>query len=266
MVYSGTHATLEQRLAFLEHCLDRDDPGMVEICLSLVTETLRTERFSTANTSDFGARPRDYGLRPTYKESIRWLEAFLAFVTGLANGEDARKKRVARNVLAERFRELWRLQELRDLLVKTGRELNAKTPWLEGWRAVRSILHFDRISKKEKMSTDERTLLESLEGELKPTDLEGRIRALVLGDGQRLFSIDDEFDLDEPAKYEQSRERLASKAFELGRDCITELGLLDRIAGELFEPKYGPYRQDFGRGLLLVHQTSERYGTNSSVN
>lgn len=95
LIYSGTHATLEQRLALVKCCLDNDDSRIVEIGLSLLTETLRTERFSTAGTSDFGARPRDYGLSPTYEESIRWLEAFLALVGRLANGEDARKKRVA---------------------------------------------------------------------------------------------------------------------------------------------------------------------------
>lgn len=150
LLHSGTHATLEQRFAFVEHSLDHDDERVVEIGLSLVSETLRTEQFSATDTSDFGARPRDFGLWPTYEESVRWLEAFLALTTRLANGDDAKKMRVARNVLAERFRELWRFQELRKRLVETGRQLNAESPWLEGWRAVRFVLYFERISKKKK--------------------------------------------------------------------------------------------------------------------
>lgn len=175
----------------------------------------------------------------------------MILVKRLANGDDAKKKRVARNALAERFRELWRIQELRKPLVDIGLQLNAKSPWLEGCRAVRSVLHFERISKKtEKISEDERAILEAFEDDLKPTNLEGRIRALVLGSGQKIWSLDDEFDADEPEKYERSRERQAKQAFELGRDCHAEDGLLDQIAGELFEPGHAPYKLDFGRGPI----------------
>ncbi|MEP4987313.1 MAG: hypothetical protein ABJV68_06435, partial [Paracoccaceae bacterium] len=65
---SSTLATLEQRIAFVEHCLSHDDDRVVEIGLSLLSETLRTEHFSAADTSEFGARPRDIGLRPSYEE------------------------------------------------------------------------------------------------------------------------------------------------------------------------------------------------------
>ena len=62
--------------------------------------------------------------------------------------------------------------------------------------------------------------------------------------------LDDEFDPDEPERYERSLKRLAEQAFELGRDCHAEDGLLDRIKGELFEPGGAPYKLDFGRGLI----------------
>ena len=251
LLLSGTQAGLDERFAFVEQCLNHNDQNVVEIGLSLISETLRTEHFSGPDNSDFGARPRDFGWEPTYEESVRWLKEFLGLVKALASTGNERKKRVARSVLAERFRELWRITDLRNVILDLGRELNAEAPWLEGWRAVRSILHFDRITKKkEKLTKDVRALLEELENELSPTDLEGRIRALVLGAGQKIWSLDDEFDPDELDKYEESRARLAQQAFELGRDCHAVEGLLDRVAGELFEPGYTPYKSDFGRGLI----------------
>lgn len=72
----------------------------------------------------------------------------------------------------------------------------------------------------------------------------------MLGVGHKIWSLDDEFDPGEPEKYDRSRERQAKQAFELGRDCHAEDGLLDQIAGELFEPGYAPYKLDFGRGLM----------------
>ncbi|MFV1442728.1 hypothetical protein VXL85_10885 [Phaeobacter sp. JH60H1] len=251
LLHSGTHASTEQRLAFVKFCLEHDDASVVEVGLSLLTETLRTERFSGTDTSDFGARPRDFGWRPNHDESVEWLQTFLAFAEAIARGGDAKSRRVARSVLAERFRELWRIRDLQEVLPDVARNLNADSPWLEGWRGVRSILHFARISKvRRKQSETEKDLLEALERELKPSDLAGEIRALVLGSGQKIWSLDDEFDPDDPQKYRKSAERQAKQAFELGRVCCSEEGLFDLIAGDLFEPIHAPYRQDFGRGLV----------------
>lgn len=251
LLHSGTHASTDQRLAFVKFCLHHDNASVVEVGLSLLTETLRTERFSGTDTSDFGARPRDLGWRPNIEESVEWLQLFLAFVEAIARGGNATHKRVARNALAERFRELWRIKELQEVLPDVARNLNADTPWLEGWRGVRSILHFGRISKaRAKLTESEKDLLEVLEQELKPKNVAGEIRALVLGSGQKIWSLDDEFDPDDPQKYRQSEERQARQAFELGRVCHTEDGLLELIASELFETNHAPYRLNFGRGLV----------------
>lgn len=257
LLHSGTHASLEERLSFIDFCLRHSDAKVVEIGLSLVSETLRTEHFSGVDTSEFGARPRDFGLRPTFEESIHWLETCIGFAKGLATANDPKKKRYARDVLAKRFRELWRFKELRNSLTVMARELNGEFPWLEGWRAVRSILHTNRVSNKSKKASEsDLALLDKLEEELKPTDLEGRIRSLVLSAGHRIWSLDDEFDTDEPEKYERSRERLSKQAFELGKDCIADPDLLERISDELFGTGYGPYKIDFGRGLIAGSEDS----------
>lgn len=258
LLRSGTHALPEQRLAFVEFCLGQKETKFVDIGLALLSETLRTQHFSGADTSDFGARPRDFGWSPNFEESVKWLEMFLAAAAALAQGEDVTKRRKARNVLAQRFRELWRVENLRETLLALARELNATMPWLDGWRAVRSVLHSDRISKNGKLSEAERGILETLENEMKPKDLKERIRALVLGTGQKIWSLDDEFDPDDgPEKYELSRKRQAKQSYELGRDCVSEEEVFNQIIGELFEPGYAPYKQDFGRGLIEGSQCAE---------
>ncbi|EEB70876.1 conserved hypothetical protein [Ruegeria sp. R11] len=272
---SGTHATLQQRVDVLEACLaDSKRHGLAIDCLA---SSLETENFENTNLveAEFGARPRDYGARPFGEEAIAWLSRFLTIAAKMALSNAISDRKACRGVIAVQFSGMWGVEELRPLLIDLAEKLHADGGWLEGWRAVKGKIHYDksRSSRKGKTAKDDPDLVKLCEL-LAPSDLEGRVRAIALAEGHRIFALDEEFDLDDPKKYEASGKRLAEEAFRLGQDVATESAVFDAVVNDLFEQAYVPNRIAFGRGLaaassnrrLLWQKVTERVRALGSAN
>ncbi|WCE69224.1 hypothetical protein PL336_10460 [Sulfitobacter faviae] len=250
---SGTHATLEQRVDVLEACLaDSKRHGLALNCLAT---SLETENFEYTNLvdADFGARPRDYGARPYGDEAIAWLSRFLNIAAQIAFSDDISDRTACRGVIASQFGSLWGIEKMRPMLIELAEKLSADGGWLEGWRAVKGKVHYDksRSSREGKAAKDDPDLVKLCEL-LAPSDLEGRVRAIALAEGHRIFALDEEFDLDDPKKYEASGKRLAEEAFRLGQDVAADSAVFDAVVNDLFEQTYAPNRIAFGRGLAAA--------------
>ncbi|MDA4845744.1 hypothetical protein [Hoeflea poritis] len=248
---SGTHATTAQRAGIVRDLLNSDDETRVQIGAGLLDSALEACRWSSANSFEFGARPRDYGYSPNFDERLEWFRTFIgvAFEASQSNSETALK--LGRSVLAGNLRGLWRYPDLRAEIIDISNAMNDKVPWVEGWHAVRSTLYFDyRRVAEENRDEEGAALLASLEEKLAPQDLLSEIEALVVNPGADMWSLDEDFDSDEPSKFEASLTRLSEKARVLGCRCRQSAGMLEEQAHRLFNPGYAPYLLPFGEGLM----------------
>ena len=250
--WSGTHATLEQRLSVVRNCLSSSQKTEVSLGFNFLGSALRSNRFFSVNNSDFGAHHRDYGAEPNRSEFIKWLRSFLRLARKLALDDDKEKKQKARKIIAERFQEFWQRPELYDELADLCRVLNADMRWLKGWQAISSVLDLARSCDKQQMDDKKCGILESLCSELKPANVEEKMRSLGIIPGLERLHPTGNIDSDWHEKH-------AAAAFELGKKCQQEEGLLDRISPELFLyfPSYATFRYAFGRGLVISSNMPE---------
>ncbi len=247
---SGTHAPLEQRISIVEECLGSDDKVRRSLGIKLLSTALDGPPWTGFGLNEFGARPRDYGYRPSHDQLVDWRNAFIDLAVRLANSEDHFFKGQARLVLANEFRGMWHDEAMRDKLVDAAMAVNNHQPWGEGWKAVRSIIYFGYTRRKDKEgSSPTPQILVDLDNELEPKDLVATIKTYVLGKGHDHWSLDPEFDDSSDNKYQDSRERLSAKAADLGEDFAASDHQLDELGPDIFSSHSMPYCHAFGRGL-----------------
>ncbi|TNJ40464.1 hypothetical protein [Phaeobacter sp. B1627] len=245
---SGTHASMEQRLAIVEDCLCSEDIGRRSLGIKLLSTALDGPPWTGFGLNEFGARPRDYGYRPTYDQLVEWRTAFMNLAVRLANSDDKDIKSRARQVLANEFRGLWHQEAMRDKLVEAARLINDHDPWGEGWKAVRSIIYFDHTRQKDEPEPLPQYLAD-LDRDLEPRELIAKIKTYVLGKGHDNWALDEEFDDGSDGKYRDAKERLASNATDLGESFAASDHQLDELGSEMFSTDWMPYRRAFGIGL-----------------
>ena len=147
--------------------------------------------------------------------------------------------------------------------------LHGQQPWLEGWRAVRSIKHYDYrrtggtklLENLDEMPGSERPsdeatktyalgaeLLNKLDEALKPERLADEVRTYVFGISSELFALDEEFDPNDNQGWQEANSRAATRAYDLGTVVADEPHVLNELAEELFTAESG-YLFEFGRGV-----------------
>ena len=252
---SGTRANPHRREQVLRRFLLSQDPAERELGLGMLEAAIKTSHWSSMQSFEFGARPRSFGYQPrTSADFYAWFERFITIARDAALGADPALARASRRLLAENFRGLWELPGLRKKLADLALALNEHRPWLQGWRAVRSVRYLDSRDDEAKGGTEGLRLLESLDGALRPEGLADQIRAHVLGAGAQVFSLDDEFDPLDSRSWEEFVRIAGEKARDLGRTAAHEPGMLEALSTELFtaQPDASPrYLAEFGRGLAL---------------
>jgi len=247
---SGTHASLDQRLAVVRDALLSGTPKRKTLGFRMLAAALDGPPWMGSGTNDFGARPRDYGYHPDHGELVGWRMQFIDLAVEMGLKNDAELSGLARRVLAQSFRGLWHHRAMREKLVEAGRELNANQTWVEGWKAVRSTIYFDyRRTKPEDQVKQLPEDLAALERDLAPTDLMSNIKTYVLGGRHDHWALDDEFDHDEPKKHDASERRLSRQAEELGEEFACSGRRISELGRDLFATEHMPYRSAFGRGL-----------------
>lgn len=247
---SGTHATIQQRLQVIEGLLRSNDPLKCTLGLSALKTVLKTTSFSSHHSFEFGARPRDYGYRPKNDQDVtEWYGAALMLVERLAFTERMHVFELGK-LLSQNFRGLWTFARMSIPLDGLIRQFAASKFWREGWTACRQTMRFDR----DRLSPESLSRLAELEAVLRPLDLSGRVRALVLGDGVGGLELED-IDLEGDVTTEY--ERLESIASELGAAVASESAAFADLLPDLL--RGGNRVWSFGRGLAGA--SNDRYAT-----
>lgn len=243
---SGTEAAPDVRENLVRRFLLSDEPGEHRLGLGMLRAALQSNHWSSFGAFEFGARPRSYGYQPeTYGERDQWFKRFIELGREAATGNNAHLSTQVRCLLATELRGLWLYPGLRATLMDAARALNGQRPWLEGWRAVRSIKYYDYCQTDGKTAPDGAELLDELDNMLKPGRLSDEVRVYALSVGHQQFALEEEFDSNESQK---SSERAAARAYDLGVVVADEPEVLDELSQELFTAGHG-YLVEFGRGV-----------------
>ena len=246
---SGTNASPEQREQAMRRFLFSRDPDEQQIGLGMLEAAIKSGHWSSIQSFEFGARPRTFGYEPeTTAERDAWFERFISVAMDVAVGSNLSLSHQCRELLANNFRGLWELPALRESLTDSARKLNEHRPWLQGWRAVRSIRYLDCRDDEAKGGRDSVRLLERLDEELRPEKQADQIRAYVLGAGAQVFSMEDEFDPGDSEDWENSSRLARERARDLGKTAAHRPDVLEELWKELFTGG-SAYLVEFGRGI-----------------
>jgi hypothetical protein len=244
LVLSGTHATIEQRLAVIESLLASPDEKQRALGVLALKAVLEALHFSSVSNFDFGARSRDFGYWPhTQKEVQHWFSMVLRFVetVACAGGPVAPQARAA---LAEQFRGLWLRAGSEDEITRVCSAIRNHRFWPEGWLAVRQALDLDgKGFEPERLAK-----LVAIENALRPTDLLQKVRAVVFS--SRVQGIDlDEFEDHSTEDITTRLARTEALAQELGKAVASDEAVFAELLPELVTSD-GRLLWWFGQGLV----------------
>ncbi len=254
---SGTHATPNQRAEIIRRSLSSGEPIRTQLGLEMLSTTLESGHWMGRGAYEFGARPRDYGYNPNYHQLVEWYQFFIGVAEESASNENSEFFEQTRTILAQQFRGLWRVSELRPTLLESAQKLNSIAPWSEGWVSVRSTLCFDycAANNNETVPATPSDLIE-LEKLLYPQDLLAKIKTFVLGLENDTWSLDVDFNNARPEKhaYAESERRLSKISKDLGEAFAGSGISINTLCPRLFSEEWMPYRGSFGEGLALGAQ------------
>ncbi|VGO12827.1 hypothetical protein PDESU_01381 [Pontiella desulfatans] len=249
---SGTHASLDQRHKFAENLLSSDKQGERDLGFELVEAGLKTSNFISMHGCEFGAHRRNYGWWPRSVEDIKgWYIPWIDLLIDLGKRGDSDGAR-SRLLLAESLRGLWELDSygIGEKLMEAAKCFHPIDGWIEGWLGVRRTLRYDA----EDHPPETVSKLRRMEDFLKPSGLEGKIRACVLARGDFAYDIEDEENLaaksDEKLSSSDRHRRASMNAEKLGEQATAEMELLVSLLPALCS-RNGGHHFEFGRGVGL---------------
>lgn len=241
IVLSGTHATIQQRLAVIEWLLRASDEKSQALGLLALESVLKTTHFSSHYRFEFGARSRDFGSDARAPADVHgWYAAALGLLERLALTDRVLESQL-RSVFAKNLRTLWAFAHMFDEVEKISKAFAAKGFWREGWAAYRQILKFD----SERLGSETSARAQALEAELRPATLSNRVRAIVLGSRSSGMDLEDiELEGNEPTS---SYERHFRIARELGIAVASDEQVFSELLPEFSRGGFQAFA--FGRGL-----------------
>ena len=240
--FSGTHATIEQRLTVVKSLIRSDDPKKRTLGLMGLSAALEVSHFGPGYNFEFGVRSRDYGYWPRSRDDEKhWFGQTLNLVETLACSDDPWAGQV-RTVLADKFRGLWSDAAMHDELERVCRAACEGRFWTEGWIAVRQTIFYDSKGFSPEISAR----LASLETLLRPRDLVQKVRSIVLSDDMIHVGLNSTFD--EASDVGKTTEEVQETARDLGRAIAVDQATFMEVLPDLI---MGNSLQlwDFGGGL-----------------
>lgn len=240
--FSGTHASVQRRLAVADSLLASDVAKKRALGLVALRSLLEATHFGPGWEFDFGTRPRDYGYAPANRSEV---ENWFALALQLAEKHACSGGPVAegvRDVLAGQFRGLWSGVAMHDDLERVFRAISDRAFWREGWLAVRQTMRFDLKGLGEESAAR----LTALEAALRPQKLIDHVRAVVLSESVTFSGLDSEDDKN-PDDVAYTMSRVASRAEDLGRAVGADADTFEKLLPELVTG--GGQLWSFGRGM-----------------
>jgi hypothetical protein len=238
---SGTRARIEQRIELVRR-LAKSKNGKQRRCAMLALDgLLETNHFSSSNSFDFGARPRDYGWQPhTGQDTLDWFERAIDLAIELKDIPETS------SIFARHIRFLWWSSGCFDHLEVAAPAFSIRGVWIDGWPGFRMALRFDG----KRMPDDIRERLERIVDRLKPVDLVDLARVHVLG---HLHGVYDDLNAEgnDITSISSAFNRASEATVEIGKTVAESPHDLDILLPEIISAEHAPRAYEFGRGLAL---------------
>jgi hypothetical protein len=250
---SGTHATIEQRLAVIESLLGSESKQRREFGIAALNAALTTGDITSHQRFDFGAWPRDYGFNPrTRDEIVHWFRSALSLCKRLLANETIAPQ--VRKTVADNLRGLWNHVEMYDEVEEICKVFSTGHFWPEGWKAIHSI----RRWRQEPLDADQERRLIALEELFAPRNLVDRTRAVVLQNARGAFD-----DLGPHDDVITHMDRMQTQAYELGQDVAQNEAAFKELLPELVTAESGMYVGHFVKGM--IDNSSDHRGQWNSI-
>lgn len=229
--FSGTHATIDQRLEIIKSLLLSESPKKRTLGLMALKAVLEAWQFGPGYNFEFGARSRDYGYSPRSKEDVKqWFEKALTLAETFSTSSDPSAAEL-RKLLADRFRGLWTKAEACDSLERVCRSISKGRFWVEAWIAIRQTIYYDSKG----LSTESSRRLAALEEFMRPIDVVQRVRSIVLSEALTYVGVDSTHD--GTKDIEKTNLQVESAARDLGKIVATDQEAFAKLMPELITGK-----------------------------
>ncbi len=221
---SGTHATVEQRIAVIEPLLAQHPCSVrFSIGINALKSLLNADDFSGVETR-FGALSRDYGLWPLGEDLKRWLRVTLSLCEQLDLRGGAISAEV-RTILADEMRDLWFSQMVIPELQALAKNFSKRSFWPAGWIAANSIGKW----RDDKLTKRSRAALPKLVSALRPSSLRDRVLTFAERKMQTLY-----FEMkDHEEDYTAVERRVYEEGLRLGNELAIDLDTLRAVLPEI---------------------------------
>ena len=237
---SGTHATVEQRIAFMERLVRSGDEKRQALGIEALQALLQAGHFTSSHDFQFGSHSRDYGYSPTAPQLRDWYEAVLKSAEVLAISDLPTAKGV-QNAIAGSIRDIW--TRAYGAVERVSRTIAAKGYWREGWIAVRQTLNYDASG----MGEAAKTRLIALETDLRPKYLAQKVRSVVLSHATGNIDLNDYEE--EETSLSSGWQRTEDLAMKLGEEVAVDELTLTELLPEIVSGS--GKLVSFGKGLAL---------------
>lgn len=206
---SGTHASLAQRITFIQSLLDRNNTN---IAFRLIDRLLKTDRFMSSYGFSFGANVRDYGYVPrSLQEYEAWYSQSLIFALGVMKRNPSYSTDII-TIILKRFSGLWKISATQTQLYSFIKNDISSPVNNKFWSRInRTLKHSQQDTGRER--------LEELEELTRPISIEQKLQVFVFTTSSLFLGLDD---VSEQGEVIQSGyEKAKTTAKELGRLIAT---------------------------------------------
>lgn len=245
---SGTHASLDRRLEITRKTIMQSKSNKRRECgFHMLSSALKGSPWSSSYMNNFGARPRDTGIRPCHQQFVEWRCKFIELAVELDDSGDIGIAESARLVLAKRFRDLWEFppnQITQKTLLNAVRDINNRRYWVDGYKAIQKTIFyadFNNENEDDKLTLED---LRTLKDELVPATLVNQIEAVFKSEHD-YWLLDDSG----PDSYEEVEQQLISRAEELGEEFARSRQSLSELESYLYSTNVRLFQNAFGKGL-----------------
>jgi hypothetical protein len=240
--FSGTHATIDQRLSVIDSLIRSHDPKKRALGVMALKTALQASHFEPGFNFEFGARSRDYGYWPRTSDDLKeWFGKTLSLAETLACSDETSAPE-ARTAIAERFRGLWAVAAIHGDLERVCRSISTKCCWTEGWIAVRETTFYDSKGFSSEISAR----LAFLEALLGPRDLVQKVRSVVLSEDVLFVGLNSADD--DTTDVTKIIEQVEAVAYSLGKAVAVDQGAITALLPDLIGAN-SQQMWSFGRGL-----------------
>ncbi len=226
---SGTMAGPARRQALVGRLLATGEPRDREIAGELLRAAFEARSWTSFGGFQFGARKRGPGWRPKSAQERRdWYDGFLSLLDPILESDDDPRE-WAKSLIAANFRQLWTSAGCFDSLEVLVSAYATGGCWPAIWLAIGQTLEYDSSS----LDTAVLRRLEGLQSIAAPSDLESEIVAYAF---VHEWLHPHRMGADHGAELETLRDRVLA----LGRSLVSNPGLFERLAPQIWESRVRP--------------------------